>query len=189
MESMRVCAGGVPVRPLPNPRLVCEAGVKGWRATPVVAVELLLFPRSSPVPPVLGPGSAVVLMVPPRARKLYVELCCLGAVLLTSFWVPVWMRLPVLWLCGRVARVLSVASALLIRLAGGWFCVARSGGNAAVDSTWSTVDLRVLTSVTAPPLLLLAGACTSPPSCFVEGPLPPCLRRLSSLRTSCLSRS
>ena len=83
MESMRVCAGGVPVRPLPNPRLVCEAGVKGWRATPVVAVELLLFPRSSPMPPVLGPGSAVVLMVPPRARKLYVELCCLGAVLLT----------------------------------------------------------------------------------------------------------
>ena len=101
-----------------------EAGVKGWRATPVVAVELLLFPRSSLVTPVLGPGTAVVLMVPSRARKLYVELCCLGAVLLTRFWVPVWMRLPVLWLCGRVAHVLSVASALLIRLAGGWFCVA-----------------------------------------------------------------
>ena len=31
MESMRVCAGGVLVRPLPNSRLVCEAGVKGWR--------------------------------------------------------------------------------------------------------------------------------------------------------------
>ena len=112
MESMRVCAGGVPVRPLPNPRLVCEAGVKGWRATPVVAVELLLFSRSSLVPPVLGPGTAVVLMVPPRARKLYVELCCLGAVLPTSFWVPVWMPLPVLWLCGHVARVLSLASAV-----------------------------------------------------------------------------
>ena len=24
MESMQVCAGGVPVRPLPNPRLLCE---------------------------------------------------------------------------------------------------------------------------------------------------------------------
>ena len=103
--------------------------IRGWSVrrvlkAGVVAVELLLFPRSSLVPPVLGPGTTVVLMVPPRARKLYVELCCLGAVLLTSFWVPVWMRLPVLWLCGRVARMLSVASALLIRLASGWFCVA-----------------------------------------------------------------
>ena len=128
MESMRVCAGGVLVRPLPNPRLVCEAGVKGWRATPVVAVELLLFPRSPLVPPVLGPGTAVVLMVPPRARRLYIGFCCLGAVLPTSFWVSVWMPLPVLSLCGRVARVLSVASALLIRLAGGWFCVPEAAG-------------------------------------------------------------
>lgn len=124
---MRVCAG-VLVHPLPNPRLVCEAGVKGWRATPVVAVELLLFPRSSLAPPVLVPGTAVVLMVPPRARRLYVELCCLGAELLTSFWVPVWMRFPVLSFCGRVARVLSVASALLVRLAGGWFCVPEAAG-------------------------------------------------------------